>query len=245
MKKMKRIAAWMLGLTMLLLFCTAAAESGLPEIPAFAGKLNVRPIATEEEAIEYAKEIWALDYLGMDFPISFYKVSQYEPDVWTVYAKDGPDDGDYCYGDVLFDLDGNVIRVENASSGFFEVAIEEETLETGENTEAEIPENADEQAAWHDDLDRKLEFPFLAAVCPSIYEEYTALYPVGEGDNEFLTYYYDTYVDSYNHQNVFDVDYSERYRDGTWRIHFGVQTSPVIRIVYFDVYGDPEEGGNG
>ena len=215
---MKRIAAWMLGLTMLLLFCAAAAESGLPEIPAFAGKLNVRPIATEEEAIEYAKEIWALDYLGMDFPISFYKVSQYEPDVWTVYAKDGPDDGDYCYGDVLFDLDGNVIRVENASSGFFEVAIEEETLETGENTEAEIPENADELAAWHDDLDRKLEF---------------------------LTYYYDTYVDSYNLQNVFDVDYSERYRDGTWRIHFGVQTSPVIRIVYFDVYGDPDEGGNG
>ena len=116
--KKKKIVAWMLGLTMLLLFCAAAAESGLPEIPAFAGKLNVRPIATEEEAIEYAKEIWALDYLGMDFPISFYKVSQYEPNVWTVYAKDGPDDGDYCYGDVLFDLDGNVIRVENASSGF-------------------------------------------------------------------------------------------------------------------------------
>jgi len=245
MKRMKKMAAWLLGFVMLLHFGAAAAESGLPEIPEFSGKLNIRPIATEEEAIAYAKEIWALDYIGMDFGISFWEANRFEENLWVVYAMDGEDEGDYCYGDVMFDMDGNVVLFENASSGFFEVVNEAESYETDENAEVVIPENEDERAAWHDEMDRKTEYPFLAAVCPSVWEEYTALYPAGEAGNEFLTYYYGTYTDSYDSQIMFDLDYSECYRDGTWRIKYGVQTSPVVRIVYFDVYTDAEEGGNG
>lgn len=33
--------------------------------------------------------------------------------------------------------------------------------------------------------------------------------------------------------------------DEKYRIKIGVQTFPVIRIVYFDVFCDAEEGGNG
>ncbi len=245
MKRMRRSTAWLLALAMGLMLGAAAAESALPEIPAFSGKLNVRPIATEEEAVEYAKEIWALDYLGMDFEIPFYDAGRFEEDLWVVYAMDGEDEGDYCYGDVMFDMDGNVVLVENASSGFFEVINEAESYEPDENEEVVIPENEDERAAWHEDLDRKAEFPFLAAVCPSLYEEYTAQYPAGEGENEFLTYYYGTYTDSVDSRNVFDLDYSEPYGDGTWRITYGVQTSPSVRIVYFNVHTDAEEGGNG
>ena len=224
----------------------AAAEGALPEIPAFQGALNVRPIASEEEAIAYAKEIWALDYLGMDFPIEYYEAERPEQDCWVVYAKDGPDEGDYCYGDVMFDLEGNVIVVENASSGAIEVINEAAGGETNESEAAVSPEDDDARAEWREMLDRKLMYPFLAEVCPRVYEEYTALRPIREGtSDEFLTHYDSTYVDSYDNTRVFDLNYSEAYQDDTWRIRIIVQTSPVIRIVCFDAYTDAEEGGNG
>ena len=65
MRKMKKVILWMVGLA-LLVSCGAAAESARPEIPVFSGVLNTRPIETEEEAIAYAEEFWALDYVGMD-----------------------------------------------------------------------------------------------------------------------------------------------------------------------------------
>ena len=249
MKSMKKTVSLFLTLAMLLGLATAAAETELPEIPVFQGVLNVRPIRTEEEAIEYAKEIWALDFLGMDFPIDCYEADHYEEDIWVVYALDGPEDGDYCYGDVMFDLDGNVVCVENASSGVFEVlneawALEGEDWEDGE----EFQENDEEDDAWADwrtQLDKALQYPFLEAVCPRVYEEYTALYPVWELNNDTLTHYYGTFTDSYDSTLVFDVDYSECYHDGTWCIQFAIQTSPVIRIVFFDIYTDAEESGNG
>ena len=37
----------------------------------------------------------------------------------------------------------------------------------------------------------------------------------------------------------------EYYENETYRIKIAVQTSPVVRIVFFDVYTDAEEGGNG
>lgn len=242
---MKKIVAWMLGLMMLLGIGAAAAEGALPEIPVFQGKLNVRPITTEEEAIAYAKEIWALDYLGMDFEISYYKAERPEQDCWVVYAKDGPDDEDYCYGDVAFDTDGNVITVENASSGVYEVMNEtmEEDLAANEDIDPSVDE--DTWVEWRDMIDGRLEYPFLEAVCPRVYEEYVALYPKEEINNDTLTHYNGTYVDSVNNENRFNLNYSESYQDGMWRIRIVVQISPVIRIVDFEVYTDAEEGGNG
>ena len=246
MRKMKKIVAWMLGLAMLLGICAAGAESTLPEIPDFHGVLNVRPISSEEEAIAYAKEIWALDYLGIDFPIESYEVYQFEQDSWVVFAKDGPDDEAYCYGDVIFDFDGNVLVVENASSGVFEIINEAESYEIDEDEEVIVPEDDDLRAEWRGQVDRKLEYPFLAAVCPKVYEEYISLYAIEASvNNETLTHYYNTYVDSYNDSLVFDLNYSEYFQNETWRVKIVVQTSPVIRIVFFDVYTDAEEGGNG
>lgn len=244
---MKRIVVWILALGMLLSLGAAGAESALPEIPDFQGALNVRPIVTEEEAIAYAKEIWALDYLGFDFPVEYYEADRFEQDCWAVYAKDGPDEGDYCFGDVMFDIDGNVVLIENASSGVFEVINEaESTEETALPEEERTPEEEDALAEWRSMLDRKIEYPFLEKTCPRVYEEYTALYPVREGTNtEFLTHYYGTYTDSYDNANVFILNYSESFQDGTWRVAYAIQVSPVIRIVYFDVYTDAEIGGNG
>ena len=245
MRNMKRTVAWILGLVMLLGLGTAAAESKMPEIPTFQDVLNVRPIGSEEEAIAYAKEIWALDYLGMDFDIAWYEADRYEEDCWVVYAMDGSDDEAYCYGDVMFDLNGNVVRVENTSSGVFEVLIEAESNEMDENQEIVVPEDDDAWAEWRTMLDKKLEFPFLETANPDIYAEYVSLYPTDEVNHDTLTHYYDTYTDSYDETLVFNLNYSEYYRDETWRIKYAVQISPVIRIVYFDVYTDAEEGGNG
>ena len=74
MRNMKKIIAWMLGLIMLLGLGAAAGESALPEIPEFQGTLDTRPIASEEEAIAYAKEILALDFIGVDAAGTDYNV---------------------------------------------------------------------------------------------------------------------------------------------------------------------------
>ena len=243
---LKKGIARILGIIMMLSFCAAAAECIPPIVPVFEGTLNVRPIKTEEEAIAYAKEILALDYLGMDFEISYYEADRFEEDCWVVYAKDGPDDGDYCYGDVMFDLDGNVVRVENASSGVFEVLIEagdEEGMVANEDLDP--LEDPDTWSDWRTLLDKELEYPFLRIANPKVYEEYVALYPLDQVNNDTLTHYNGTAVDSYDSMNQFNVNYSEVYHDGTWRIQVVVQISPVIRIVYFDIYIDAEEGGNG
>lgn len=245
MKKFMRIASWLLAAAMLIIAGCAAAEDKLPEIPDFQGTLNVRPIETEAEAIAYAKEIWALDYLGMDFPVDSYAADRFEQDCWIVYAMDGPDEGDYCYGDIMFDIEGNVVLIENASSGFVEVFNEAYVLAGEDGPETQDPEEDDRVVAWRDELDRKVEYPFLEKVCPRVWREYTELYPVKAGDNEFLTHYDGTYTDSQDSSNVFDLYYSEAFQDGMWRIKVVVQTSPVVRIVYFDVYTDAEEGGNG
>ena len=243
---MRKMIVWILALAMLAGARTAAAESRQPpEIPDFQGTLNVRPIRTEEEAIAYAKEIWALDYLGMDFPIACYEADRYEENSWVVYAKDGPEDGDYCFGDVIFETDGSVVRVENASSGIFEIMNEAWSMEKDEDALIVVPEDDDTWAEWRSMLDKKLEYPFLETVCPRVYEEYTALYPTEEVNNDTLTHYFDTLVDSYDDTLIFDINYSEQYRDETWCIQYAVQTSPVIRIVYFNIYTDAEEGGNG
>ena len=225
---------------------TPGKSAALTEIPDFTGTLDVRPAGTEADAVAYAQEVWALDYLGMDFPVSYWQAVQME-DAWIVYAKDGPDDGDYCYGDVMFDFDGNVIMVENAASGVYEVMSEGGLYEQYESGALPIPDGPDEEAAaWRRELDRKVARPFFAAVCPEICAEYTSLYPAVPGtDAEFLTRYENTYIDSCNSANVFDLYYSGRYRDESFCIRIMVQTGPVLRIVDFDVYADAEEIGQG
>ena len=91
---MRKMIVWILALAMLAGARTAAAESRQPpDIPDFRDTRTVRPVRTEEEAIAYAKEIWALDYLGMDFPIACYEADRYEENSWVVYAKDGTASG--------------------------------------------------------------------------------------------------------------------------------------------------------
>ena len=244
MRKMKKIVAWILGLVMLAGIGLAAGESALPEIPSFQGTLEVRPIATEEEAIAYAKEILALDYIGVNAEGASFTVSEF----WN---------GEGCYqvdvnlngnGNLVlaFDPEGNVIYLENSASGFYYL-VEAAEAEEAANEERDDDDDTDE-VAWRENLDRMVQYPFLAEVNPVIYEKYIAEYPLEEGNNEFLTHYYGTYEDGDNVFGdfaVFDLDYSETYMDGAFRIKIGVQTEPVVRIVFFDVFCDPEEGGNG
>ena len=218
----------------------------LPEIPVFSGSPEIRPIHSEDEAIASAKEIWALDCVNLDFPVESWKAVLLEDGSWTVYAKDGPEDGDYCFGYVMFEPDGSLAQLENASSGFFELASEGGLYEKCESGLCPFPDSPEEEVVWRDDLDARILFPFLAAVNPELYEEYLAEHPIVPGtDDERLTGYNNTFVDSYDSSLVFDLYYSTPYRNATWRIAFGVQTSPVLRIVYFNIYTDPEEGGSG
>ena len=219
MRNMRKGIALILALVQVLSFSITLAEGTAPDIPGFHGTLNVRPIGSEEEAIAYAREIWAMDYLGMDFAIAYYDADRFEEDFWIV---------------------------ENASSGVFEVINEAENDETDENGKEEGPYDSDAWAEWRDMLDRKVMYPFLEEANPVLYQEYAALYPMGENSiNDFLGRYERTFVDSYDSRNVFDLYYSQSYRDETWCIRIVVQTSPVIRIVEFDIYADAEEGGNG
>ncbi len=242
---MKKIVAMVLGLVMLLGIGAAAGESALPEIPVFEGTLEVRPVAGEEEAIAYAKEILALDYIGVDASNAEYTVSEF----WL---------GENCYqvdvnlgesGNIMvaFDPEGNLVYLENAGCGFyyiFEAAQYEEYAEPDNSIEVDETEIV----AWRELLDRRVEYPFLAEVNPQVYEEYTMEYPISEGNNEFLTHYDGTYADTDNifgENAVFDLKYSEVYNGGLYRIKIAVQTAPVIRIVFFNVFCEPEEGGNG
>ena len=247
MRNMKKIVAWILGLVMLLGLGLAAAETTntLPEIPTFEGTLNVRPIGSEAEAIEYAKEFWALDYMGMDLSDAIFVAEPWEEGTWIVYAMDSADEGAYCFGDVAFDFNGNVILAENASSGVFEVLNESGESEASMDAEILFSATEDDMVTWRENLDRKVQYPFLAEVNPQLYEEYTGLYPIEEGNNEFLTHYNNTFVDSYDNSNIFDLNYSEQFMEETFCIKYVIQTSPVVRVVYFDAYTDAEEGGNG
>lgn len=243
MRNMKKLVAWILGLVMLLGLGAAAAENPLPEIPTFTGTLNVRPITTAEEAEAYAREFWALDYVGVelgDAPLEVLQEPTEEDDTWLVEVQ--LEDG---FADVAFNSQGNVAYMENMASGWSDpsAAEAEEEEVTGED-EAVTDDEATEDALveWRGTLDRKVEYPFLAEVNPAVYEEYTALYPVNEGNNEYLTHYYDTYTLT---NGEFDLNYSELYSDGTFRIKIVVQTKPVVRIVFFYIYCEPDEGGNG
>ena len=248
---MTKMVAWVLGLVMLLGIGAAAAESALTEIPAFEGTLNVRAITSEEEAIAYAKEFLALDYIGVDASNAEYLVSEY----WM---------GENCYqvdvnlggtGNLMvaFDPEGNVVAYDNAACGFYylvEAAQYEEEGAESEEWSAGNEMSEEEEAAlvaWRETLDRKMEYPFLSEVNPEVYEEYIAEHPLNEGSNEFLTHYYGTYYDDVITEGaVYDLNYSETYYLGdSYRIKIGVQTSPVVRIVHFDVFCNPEEGGNG
>ena len=241
---MKKIIAWVLGLVMLLGIGAAAAEAALPEIPVFEGTLEVRPIAGEEEAIAYAKEILALDYIGVDAGNAEYTVSEF----WL---------GDNCYqvdvnlggnGNVVlaFDPEGNVVYLENSACGFDYLFNAAQFEEPAEDNSIEVDET--EIVAWRELMDRLVEYPFLSEVNPQVYEIYIGEYPISEGNNEFLTHYDGTYKDTDNvfgENAVFDLKYSEAYNGGLYRIKIAIQTAPVIRIVFFNVFCDPEEGGNG
>ena len=116
MRNVKKTVAWILGLVMLLSLGAVAAESALPEIPAFTGTLNVRPVATAEEAVEYAKEFWALDFVGMDMTGAAYEAQAWQDDGWLVTAVVGD-----ASLDVAFDRDGNVVYMENILSGWTDI----------------------------------------------------------------------------------------------------------------------------
>ena len=234
MRKMKKVILWMLGLA-LLMSCSAAAESARPEIPVFSGVLNTRPIETEEEAIAYAEEFWALDYVGMDMTGAVYETSDWGDDFWHITTQVGD-----RFVELAFDRDGNVLYVENIYSGWSDIAHVFDEEEDPELTEPE--DDSDGAAAWRDLLDERLEYPFLKAVNPALYEEYTAWYPIDESWNKTLGHYNGTWVEG---DAAYDLYYSESYSEDTFRIKMGVQTRPVIRIVFFDIFCDAMEGGNG
>lgn len=231
MRKWKKTVAWILGLVLLLSWSAAAGEK--PEIPEFGDMLNVRSIDSREEAREYAREFWALDYVGMDMTGAVYEVMDWGDDLWHVLTQTA--DG---YLELAFDWDGNVTYMENIASGWTEIA---PGLEEGIGIE-EPEEDEDAAAEWRHTLDWMVEYPFLAIVNPVVYGEYTDLYPPEELYNDHLAHYNGTWVEG---EKEFDLYYSEYYRDESFRIKIGVQTRPVLRIVFFDVFCDVTEGGNG
>ena len=160
--------------------------------------------------------------------------------------------GDEEIAEAVFTADGQVLYLDNYASGWENAA--ENFVEPGEEETYEGPAEGEEDEGFGDDLDkdpdviyretldRKLEYPFLAEVNPDVYQQYTEAHPIEEGENELLTHYNGTYVDG---EKEFNVCFSETYMDSKLQIKYVVQIKPVTRIVFFDVSGDPNEGGNG
>lgn len=237
MSQTKRITAWILGLVMLAACGAAAGEGALPEIPAFRGTLDVRYISTEEEAIAYAKEIWALDYLGLDLSGAEFQVDDWGDSLWHVLAHSG--DG---YLEMGFDREGGLVSLDNIECGWSDAA---PALEAGELDPA-AQRDDDEAVAWRHELDGQLMYPFLKAVNPLVCDEYTVLHTAKGTNDNLLTHYNGTAREARaGGDAAFELYYSESYRDAKYRVKIGVQTEPVVRIVYFDVFCDANEGGNG
>ena len=237
---MKKAFALVLSLCFLFMLLPACAEGALPEIPACSGRLDTRYIATGEEAVAYAKEVWALDYLGTDLTKAEFRVDDWGDNIWHVLAY-----LDETYLELAFEGDGQVTYINNLDSGWFAVAPALEEADP-EDLPPEDSENEEALTKWRKDLDRKMLYPFLETVNPLLYDEYTSLWPVEPGSaGEFLTHFNGAVSDDYYGPVTFELHYSEYYMDEKYRIKIGVQTFPVIRIVYFDVFCDAEEGGNG
>ena len=240
---MKKMVAWILALAMLLCFGAAAAEG---EVPDYTSELNLREIASEDDAIAFAKEFWAMDYVREDLTGAEFTVKPLDDDseYWCVTAVLP---GGKAL-DLAFEGDGSVVCLDNSASGWAEaeeedVSGEEEEDEPDEEGAYDEGAEPDEFVLFRENLDRKLEFPFVREVNPRLYETYVEEYPIDEGNNEFLTHYYGTLAAG---DSEFDVNYSEAFMDGdSVRMKIVVQTKPVIRIVYFDSSRDAEEGGNG
>ena len=240
MRLMKKVAAWILALMLLQGLGVAAGEVELPEIPVFEGTLDVRAIGTSEEAIAYAREICALDYLGLAAAGTDCEVYDWGDDVWHILIHCGEE-----YVELAFDKGGNLVYLDNIGSGWSAVspALDDEAEDGVDESE----EEAEKAVEWRKELDRRLEFPFLVHVNPMVFQEYLEQHPIIAGSSsEFLTHYNGTVTDTWNNVDVaFNLHYSESYRDASVRIKLGVQTAPVVRIVYFEAFCDAEEGGNG
>ena len=222
--------AKMLALILALLLAAgaAAAESALPEIPVFASELETRMIETEEDAVAYAQEFWSLDFMGADFTGGEWLAEEMEEDEeWFVTAI-----GDECVLELVFGRDGGIHYADDNRSGW----------DMAESVDPEEVPDTDEDIEWRTRLTELAEVPFLRMVNPSVYEDYCRDHPdYAEGDDQ-LTGFGDLLR---NGENEFIVNYSDTYQDGSFRMRFVIQVSPVIRIVDFNAFCDPLEGGNG
>ncbi len=232
--KTNRLTAMILALVMLLCCGTAAAEG---QVPVHSSTLDIREIRTSEEAQAYAKEIWQMDYLGVN-------VSEIPAEHWLV-VDGGWDEGFWSVilerteGDleVTFDTAGCVIYLSNVEGSW--IGLTEDEFFNPESEGEDEDEDADVE--FRNQLDLNLEHPFLVTVNPSLFDAYMELYPTGV-NHDFLTHYNGTWKDG---EDAWNLNYTESYNGDEYRMKFIVQISPVIRIVYFDTQCSVFEGGNG
>ena len=233
----KRLAALLLTAAMLLCL-SASAEEPPVEVPVFTSSFRVRETGSPEEAIARAKEFWQMDFMGEDvsaLPDSAWSVSTTkEEGYWHVTAE--KPDGTL---ELQIEPDGTVSYAANMAGSWTGAAVEDFVCPEG----GEPPEKEQADLLMRMQIDERCEFPFLAAVCPGVYREYTAARP---GDTD-LTHYEGSFHGS---DGDYNLDYSEAYASEalgsqSCRIKLVVQYRPVVRIVFFDPWCSTEEGGNG
>ena len=206
----------------------AIEEMNIPEVPEYTGKLESRAIAGEEEAIAYAKEIWALDYLQAgDLSRAEWEVLE-EGDTYSVAALLP---GEAQTMKVLFRKDGTVLRVSNGVSGWEDArTISPDAYAT------------DGHDRWREVLSIRVMEGFAEAVNEGSTDAYHAMNPADYSNGVYFTGYDSVLAEG---NNLYMNFYTDPNEERTARTRFMVQVLPVTRIVLFDTLVPVEEGGNG
>lgn len=207
-------------------------DADVPGVPEFHDAAAPREITTDEEAAAYAKEIWAMDYMGAGDLSGFEWIVRPGDDghitVWAYDPADVP--SNYYYLET--DKTGWIYSLRNAASGVEQAK--------------EFWNDGMDGDAW-DDLRIKLiltSLDFAERLNPGNAEKIAGIRANNDPEGgRYNPGYGGSLVSG---ENVFMAFYSDPLDpERTERTKFVYQIAPVVRVVVYDETIDPQEGGNG
>ena len=198
-----------------------------------SGHLTTKNIETSLEAVAFAEEFWAKEFVGsLDITDNAQRVTfMEESSAWQVETEIGGENEPILT--LIVGKDGWVREFINNESGVNEAVETSWNLVMGEDDDEAI-EYRGELFGWAIDQ--------LNQVDEGLTGEYGSLLQEISGDGMTLLY-----AGTLQNEdgNVFVTGFSEPDEEKTHRLKFIIQIQPVRRVVYYNEWNDPTEGGNG
>ena len=200
----------------------------VPEVPKFRSKLTHRTIAGAEDAVAYAKEMWAMDaFQTEDFSAYVWAAESTEDGEYLV--RGWPADDETRCLEAEIGADGEVYRLKNTVSDVdWAQLIFDEWTETDEFVDFRGTLTI-QLMIFMENLNPGSPIEFI----PTGWNADKGIYPFGYDSSE-----------GYEDQ-LYMTFYSDAEETWTWRAKFVMQLTPVVRVVEFSERTDVEEGGNG